>query len=160
MTTIGIDAAVVHELSKTRKGPITKGSYLQPAWNALWNFKQPAMTVEVDGVRVVEDQRVFTFIANVREYGAGFPIANEAVSNDGLLDICIFPADSQLNLLQMSLASLVTLPTFFPGSMYLRGREIRVTSTEPAPVQIDGDAGGFTPLKISLLPFRVPFIVP
>jgi len=118
------------------------------------------MNVEVDGYRVVENQRVFTFVANVREYGMGIPIANEAISDDGLLDICIFPASNQLNLLQMSLSAVVTLPTLFPGSMYLRGRDIRIESAEPAPVQIDGDAGGFTPLKIGLLPFRVPFIVP
>lgn len=160
MTTVGIDAEVVHQLSKGRKGPIKKSSYIPPAWGALWNFKQPPMTVEVDGYRVVENQRVFTFVANVKEYGVGIPIANEAVSDDGLLDICIFPADNQLNLLQMSLSAVITLPTLFAGSMYLRGREVRIESAEPAPVQIDGDAGGFTPLKISLLPFQVAFIVP
>lgn len=160
MTTVGIDAEVVHQLGKARKGPIKKTSYIPPAWGALWSFRQPPMTVEVDGYRVVENQRVFTFVANVREYGIGIPIANEAVSDDGLLDICIFPADNQLNLLQMSLSAVVTLPTLFPGSMYLRGREIRIESKEPAPVQIDGDPAGFTPLKIGLLPFKVPFIVP
>lgn len=159
MTTVGIDAEVVHQLGKARKGPIKKTSYIPPAWGALWSFRQPPMTVEVDGYRVVENQRVFTFVANVREYGIGIPIANEAVSDDGLLDVCIFPADNQLNLLQMSLSAVVTLPTLFPGSMYLRGREVRIESKEPAPVQIDGDPAGFTPLKIGLLPFKVPFIV-
>ncbi len=46
------------------------------------------------------------------------------------------------------------------GVAYVKGKHIRVESSEPIPVQLDGDAAGHTPLVIDLLPSRVPFIVP
>ena len=41
-----------------------------------------------------------------------------------------------------------------------KGKRIRIESDEPAPVQIDGEAAGHTPIDIDLLPVRLPFIVP
>jgi len=35
-----------------------------------------------------------------------------------------------------------------------------VSAEKPVPVQVDGEAGGFTPLEVELLPIKVPFIVP
>ena len=46
------------------------------------------------------------------------------------------------------------------GARYLQGVNIRVTAAEPVPVQLDGEAGGFTPLEVELLPTKVGFIVP
>jgi len=42
----------------------------------------------------------------------------------------------------------------------LKGVHVRVDADEPIPVQVDGEAGGFTPLEVELLPVKVPFIVP
>ena len=46
------------------------------------------------------------------------------------------------------------------GAVYTKGKHVRIESAEPAPVQLDGDSAGHTPLEIDLLPVRVPFIVP
>jgi diacylglycerol kinase family enzyme len=46
------------------------------------------------------------------------------------------------------------------GVRYARGVSIRIDSPEPVPLQVDGEAAGFTPVRIDLLPTRVPFIVP
>jgi diacylglycerol kinase family enzyme len=46
------------------------------------------------------------------------------------------------------------------GVAYTKGKRVRVESSEPIPVQLDGDAAGHTPLVIHLLRSRVPFIVP
>ena len=35
-----------------------------------------------------------------------------------------------------------------------------ITSAEPVPVQVDGEATGHTPIEIDLLPIKLPFIVP
>jgi diacylglycerol kinase family enzyme len=44
--------------------------------------------------------------------------------------------------------------------IYLRGKSVRIESTEPVPIQLDGDAAGHTPLKIDIRPACVPFLLP
>ena len=43
---------------------------------------------------------------------------------------------------------------------YAKGARVRVTSAHAVPVQVDGEAAGFTPVEIELLPKRVAFVVP
>ena len=46
--------------------------------------------------------------------------------------------------------------------IYTKGKHVLIESAEDdrVPVQLDGDSAGHTPLRIDLLPVRVPFIVP
>lgn len=159
MTTVGFDASIVHQLARRRRGPIRLASYISPTIDALLRYRQPNVKVTVDGEVLVSNQPRFVYVGNVREYGAGFPIASHARSDDGLLDVCLFPAAGYLNLLQLSLLSTVQMQMELGESIFRRGREIRIETDAPVPVQIDGDPGGFSPVDIRLLPWTVPFIV-
>jgi diacylglycerol kinase (ATP) len=44
--------------------------------------------------------------------------------------------------------------------VYIRGKSIHVDSPEKVPLQIDGEAAGFTPLQVDVLPASVSFLVP
>jgi diacylglycerol kinase (ATP) len=160
MAGIGIDAAVVHQLARVRKGPIDLSSYVLPAALALGNYRYPPLRVIVDGTEVFPMSPGMAFIGNVPEYGTGFPILPMARSDDGLLDVCVLPCASPQEAIQLVLQAAAGEHVDAEGVVYTKGTRVRVESSEPIPVQVDGDAAGYTPVDIDLLPVRLPFIVP
>jgi diacylglycerol kinase family enzyme len=160
MAGVGIDAQVVHLLDQMRRGPIDITSYVLPAALTLVNYNFPAITVAVDGKRVVEDTPAIAMIGNVKEYGTGFPILTRARPDDGLLDICIIPCHDRRDLAEVLMLVATAEHTLREDVVYVNGKSIRVDSAAPVPVQLDGDSAGYTPLQIDMLPERVPFLVP
>jgi YegS/Rv2252/BmrU family lipid kinase len=159
MAGVGLDASVVHELDRVRRGPINMASYTLPLLWSLRQYDYPPLRVEVDGRCVADSIPSLVFIGNVKEYGTGFPILMRAQSNDQLLDVCVLPCASAAQ--AMRWAILVTTADHMQeeGVVYTKGKHIRVESTRPVPVQIDGEASGHTPLDIELLPKGLRFIV-
>ncbi len=157
---IGLDAQVVHELDKMRKGPIDYTSYVLPAALALAMYRYPALTVTVDGKTVARKMPAVAFVGNVKEYGTGFPILPMARADDGLLDVCVLPCANQKDLLFHLMRAVAGEHLQAEGAVYLKGKHVRVEAATPVPVQIDGDAAGYTPAEIDLLPERLAFIVP
>jgi diacylglycerol kinase family enzyme len=159
MAGVGLDATVVHELDRTRRGPIDVTSYTLPLLWALRQYDYPPLRVVVDGRCVAESVPALAFVGNVREYGTGFPILTRAASDDHLLDVCVLPCGSSMQ--AMRLAVLVTTGDHVSesGVVYTKGRSIQIESAKPVPVQIDGEAAGLTPLAVELLPVGLRFIV-
>lgn len=160
MAGVGIDAAIVHELDRLRSGPIDLLSYVTPALLSLGQYAYPPLTVQIDGQIVLKNEPAMAFVGNVQEYGTGFPILTHARSDDKLLDICILPCHSRAEVLRLLMAAATGDHVNQEGVIYTKGRSVRIESSASAPVQIDGEASGHTPLNIDLLPSRVPFIVP
>jgi len=94
-----------------------------------------------------------------RQYGTGFPILPKARSDDGVLDVCVLPCSSRVQLIRWFLLAATGEHIGSEGVVYTTGQRVRVTSQSTVPVQIDGDPGGHTPLDIQMLPTRLPFIV-
>ena len=160
MAGIGLDGKIVHELDRMRSGPIDLTSYAIPAALALGFYTYPALTVSVNGNAICKDLPAVAFVGNVKEYGTGFPILPHATPTDGLLDVCVLPCATRLDALRHLLHAAAGEHLAGEGAIYTKGRRIHIESSEPVPVQIDGEAAGHTPLDIDLLPARVPFIVP
>ena len=84
----------------------------------------------------------------------------KAQPDDGLLDLCVVPCNSRADLIQMFLAASMGAHIGSEGVVYLKGKTVEITAPEAVPLQIDGDPAGTTPVKIDLLPVKIPFIVP
>lgn len=160
MAGVGVDACVIHELEKLRRGPITKASYALPVLRTALKYRFPPITVTVDGVKVFGPAAGVAFIGNIPEYGTGFPVLPHARSDDSVLDVCALRCQSPFEMANLLIQAAAGLHTHSPGAVYLKGTHVTVTADEPVPVQVDGEAAGFTPLHLSLLPARIPFIVP
>ena len=160
MVGVGVDAQVVHWLEMLRSGPIVHAHYLLPAALTLAAYEFPPISVDVDGIELASDVAGIAMIGNVREYGTGFAILPDARPDDGLLDVCIIPCQRRGQLLKILLQAASGDHLLREGVRLVRGRHIEVRSNAVVPVQVDGDAAGFTPAVIDLLPFRLPFIVP
>ena len=91
----------------------------------------------------------------------GFPILPYARGDDGVLDVCVLPCRSRVDLVRLFVLAAVGEHVNAEGVTYVKGRHVRVESQgRAAPVQVDGDPAGHTPADIDLLPIRLPFIVP
>jgi diacylglycerol kinase (ATP) len=157
---VGFDGLVVHLLDEMRKGPITLISYVLPTLLTLRDYKFPAISVEVDGSTVARNLPAVAFVGNIREYGVGAAILTEARSDDGLLDICVMPCRDYRDLAEILVLLATEEHTRRDGAVYLRGKSVHIHSTQKIPIQIDGEAAGFMPLQVDILPAAVPFLIP
>ncbi|HLL89090.1 MAG TPA: diacylglycerol kinase family protein, partial [Tepidisphaeraceae bacterium] len=161
MASAGFDAGVVHEMERVRTGPIEFYSYALPTALTLKDYAYPPITVTVDGRHVFGPAPGHAIIANVPEYGVGFPFLPKARPDDELLDVCVLPCRSRAALIKIVLRAAVGEHLQDEGAVFASGRSIRIDPVDAdVPVQLDGDAFGTAPLQIDLLPHHVPFIVP
>jgi diacylglycerol kinase family enzyme len=161
MAGVGFDARVVHELDRLRRGPIRIANYITPTLLALANYDYPPLKVVVDGSTVADGEPAVAFVGNLPEYGTGFPILPHARGDDGVLDVCVLPCRSRVDLVRLFVLAALGEHVNADGVVYVMGRHVRIESHgKEAPVQVDGDPAGHTPASIDLLPIRLPFIVP
>jgi len=160
MAGVGFDAWVVHELDRIRDGPIDITKYIMPAVKAMTEYRFPVLEVVVDGKKVFKKAPAVALVGNIREYGTGFAILPQARPDDQLLDVCVMPVSSRRDLIKLFLSAAAGEHVNQEGVIYVKGRKVRIESTTPVPVQVDGEAAGMTPVEIDLLPCRIPFIVP
>jgi diacylglycerol kinase (ATP) len=160
MAGVGIDGQIVHELDRMRRGPINYASYALPAALAIASYRYPPIQVIADEEEIFPAAPAVALVANISEYGTGFPLAPHARPDDGMLDVCVIPVDSPIDAMQKFLHAAAGEHLLIEGVVYSRAKQIEITSAQPAPIQIDGDPAGYTPVRIELLPMRVPFIVP
>lgn len=154
---VGFDGECVRRVTMARRGRITYANYFLPIWRAFWSYKHPMLTVEADGQRVFEG-RGLAIVGNVRRYAWGLQPALRAVPNDGLLDVLVCPCTWQGPLLMHAVRTIVRRQ-LTSNVVYRQARRIRISTVEEAPVQIDGDWGGVTPVEYEMSGRRARFLV-
>lgn len=160
MAGIGFDAHVVHALDERRRGPIGLLSYALPAASAVARYGFPPIRVDVDGRRVFGPKPGVVMVANLPQYGTGFPLVPGARGDDGMLDVLCLPCGSRAKLGKLLALAADQRHLSVSGAVRAAGRVISVTSSAAVPVQIDGDPGGALPLRVTLHERQVPLIRP
>jgi len=160
MAGVGIDGLIVHELDRMRRGPINFASYVLPAALAIASYRYPPLQVVADEEEIFASAPAIALVANIAEYGTGFPLAPHARPDDGMLDVCVVPVESPVDAVHKFLHAAAGELLSVEGVVYTRAKQIEIRSPQQVPIQIDGDPAGHTPARINLLPIRLPFIVP
>ncbi len=156
---IGFDAEVVQRLARRRRGHITHLNYVNPSWRTFWEHRFPELRILADGQEVFKGQG-FVLIGNMPGYGIGLNILKDAVVDDGMLDICIFPCRNRWKLLLHAFRAARGRHTSVGEALYLRAREIQVSSCTPVPVELDGDEGGYLPARIEIMSQVLKVLIP
>ena len=156
---VGIDARIVHELVRVRRGPISYASYALPTAMALSRYRFPAIRVSVDS-KVVFDGRGIALVGNVREYGTGFSVLPLARTDDGVLDICAMPCRNMAELLKLFVLVAAGKHMTSRGVVYVTGKRVEITAESEVEVQVDGDAAGWTPVRIEMMKEKLAFLLP
>jgi YegS/Rv2252/BmrU family lipid kinase len=157
-TGVGFDAQAVAAVERRRTGPITKWSYVRAIVGEVLRYRQPNLSVELDGKKL-KGRFGFVLVANTRDYARFLKLDAQAELDDRLFEVYLFPRTGWPGLLRgLARGTLKRLPG--GGVTLQRSSAIRITSEEPCPFQIDGDLGGETPVEIELMPNQYRLLVP
>jgi diacylglycerol kinase family enzyme len=99
-------------------------------------------------------------VFNLPSYACALPVAADARPDDGLLDWIVLERPGRLALARYALAVLRSAHRGRPDVRHGRARHLRITGGPLAPVQLDGDPAGFTPIEIEVLADALAVIVP
>lgn len=145
MAGVGFDAAAVRAVNSRLKRYTGKFAYLVAGLQALIGYRQVALELHsAEG----ESQTVWhVIISNIRLYGGRFVMAPDAGLERAGLCACVVEKPGRTALLMFYLRILLRGAIFGPIKRY-SSASFRVTGGQ-APVQIDGDDHGDTPLVIT-----------
>jgi len=151
---IGFDAAVNHNSHGMRWPSTGLLRYLAALMKTLGTYGPVHLTVTVDGNVIDQDLFLLT-IGNGTTCGGGFRLTPHAKLDDGLLDVTLVKPIGILPLLWH-------LPKVFKGTLdrvehyasMRTARKVRVESSAPVPVHVDGEIyrGDTSVLEIEVLP--------
>jgi YegS/Rv2252/BmrU family lipid kinase len=160
MAGIGFDAEVARRVDR---GPLARWGLKLLDYAATASYmgvtQRPAhVWMRLDGRRRTTDA-LMVLIGNTRLYGGAFRIARDAIADDGLLDVVIIGGGGTLARLGLLARALARRRSLGPRVRYERCRTIRLESSIPLPVQIDGEVIGTLPMTFSVAPHALSVIV-
>ncbi|GER87102.1 diacylglycerol kinase [Dictyobacter vulcani] len=165
MVGIGVDGEVTHAVEKKpvkRLGVI--GYLLVAAW---WGARYPAFRAAIAlNNQVIKVHALQVIIGNTQLYGGAMKYTWEAKCDDGVLDICVIRRQNILRRLPVLLDFLLRRPQRKQWVRYETSDTLKITTTEPVAIQVDGEPIGHTstseeqPTCISVVPQALKVIVP
>ncbi len=153
---VGFDAAVAYAMAVHRRFWMRgEAGYFLGTLNELrrWHNSNLEVTLIGDGEeRVVKQRFLFVAFANGPYYGGGMQICPDALTDDGLFDVCLVGDLSRF-------AALRELPGIYrakhlrnPKVEIVRARRVRIDGDARTQVHLDGEPFGNVPIEVTLLP--------
>jgi diacylglycerol kinase (ATP) len=156
---VGFDAEVVRRVASQRTGHISHMAYFWPIWRTFWEHRYPPMRIEADGEEIFRGQGL-AFVGNISRYSCGLRICLDAHSDDGLLDLVIFPCTHQVSLVLHSARTLLKRQHGRNPIIYRQGKRFRIVTQPEANCEIDGDVGPVSPLEVRLADYKHYLLAP
>jgi len=129
----------------------------------LGELRSATHLLTIDG-KEYEAQAAIVLVANCAEVIPPHVKFGHGISpEDGELDVIVLRADSfreSVSALWEFLRARSRKQSNGGRVCYARGRDIRVETTPAQPVQLDGEPGGWTPFRATVVPGAVRIMVP
>jgi YegS/Rv2252/BmrU family lipid kinase len=159
MAGFGLDAAVAHGVSHRIKSRLGAAAYALAAGRQAVSYLPTAVTLALDGQERTL-RLLMLVIGNTRKYAGLTEITREAVVDDGWLDVCAYQGRGRWDILWLAFLTLIRQQRRSRKVFQARVREARITSQDPLPVQLDGDAFAERPTKVTVAPGALWVAVP
>jgi YegS/Rv2252/BmrU family lipid kinase len=144
---VGLDAQAVKETSCAFKRSFGPLSYLISAVQ-IASRTPPVLRIESEDAVTAEGS--FVLVGNGRLYGGRFPFFKQAVMDDGLLDVIVFKRLNYVDIIRYLQDVVFTPQISSPEVEYFQTKQLRVTSDESVPVEIDGELIGNCPVEFKI----------
>lgn len=144
---VGLDAQVVKETSLAFKRSLGPLSYLISAAQIAAR-EPPRLFIESENASV--DEASFVLVGNGRHYGGPFPFFKQAVLDDGLLDVVAFKRLGYLDIIKYLQDVVFSSDIRVPEVEYFQTRNLRITSDQDVPVELDGELVGTCPVDFQI----------
>ena len=157
---IGLDVAMIRGASPMLKRHIGWLAYGLSALVAGLRLERFHASITVDGVtHEVETSSVL--VANIGSVLGGLLRFGDQIGHqDGVLDVCVYSPRTHLDALRILWRMLRGGVDADRHVRILRGRNIRVETDPPRPMQADGELLGYTPVEMCVTPKAVRVLVP
>lgn len=181
LASAGIDAQIVRLLQtkreksaqsgKKRGGHIGYLSYIRPIFQAIFSYRYPQMTIDLDESGGGNDSAAFgrfesvrwAFICNMARYGFGAAPVVGCQPFDRKLDHCFFTTRGFWpSIISVLFVQAAKAHRFFPGTKLGSGRtyQLKPAAADQIPIELDGDPAGFLPVTIETVPGRLSLVIP
>ena len=157
---VGFDAMVNRRYNRLKEiGRTDKWLYVASAMLTLLGYRSKRVVAQVDG-KDFFDGKLFSGTVGVGKYnGGGMMPLPSATLDDGLMDVALIK--------KMSLYRFVTnFRRLYNGTIYsfrkvkaAQGKSVTITSYPPGPIEIDGEACGYSPFTFELVPKSIKVVV-
>jgi YegS/Rv2252/BmrU family lipid kinase len=159
MAGVGFDAAVTAEVRAHEKRRLGVFAYVFRALDLARRFRGMRARIEVDG-KLVRTRALMVVLGNSQLYGGILKITARASLDDGLLDLCIIKGNTLRGAPLRILSILLRRATVDPQIEYHRARTVRIETSQPLAVQVDGDHIGYTPMTFESAPGALRALLP
>ena len=154
---IGLDAQAVKETTLAFKRSLGPLSYLISAAHIAAR-QPPKLLIESEDAPVQEGS--FVLVGNGRLYGGPFPFFKQAVVDDGLLDVVLFKRLGFLEILKYLHDVVFSSDIRVPEIEYFQTSQLRVSSEQDVPVELDGELAGNCPVDFQMHEKALPVLSP
>ncbi len=144
---VGLDAQVVKETSLAFKRSFGPLSYLISA--AQIAARQPPKLF-IDSKHTSLQEGSFVLVGNGRLYGGPFPFFKHALIDDGLFDVVVFKRLGYLEIVKYLQDVVFSSDINVPEIEYFQTRQLRITSEQDVPVELDGELAGSCPVDFRI----------
>ena len=158
MAGVGLDAAIVARMRPGWKQRLGGVAYVLAGVIATFQWRAMQSLVIIDGERF-ETPLYWLLAGNTRSYGGVANITHLARADDGRLEVALLRHGGPHRMLEAAVRLLFKRHLRGSNVRYTRATSIEIL-TEGAPVQIDGEPAGETPLRIEIAPLALDVIVP
>ncbi|HUK55473.1 MAG TPA: diacylglycerol kinase family protein [Nitrospiria bacterium] len=154
MVGAGFDAAIVRSVPPGRK---RLGMWAYMAAGLLQLFRYPYSTIvfRVDGRAVRGTSGI---VAKARCYGGSFAIVPNVRLERPELILCLFKGRGPVTYMKYTLGVITGLHVRMKDVEFHRGTAIEIES--PVPLQADGEAAGFAPARLAVVPEPLNLVFP
>jgi diacylglycerol kinase family enzyme len=157
----GFDGDVAHRLAQWRQAEshlrrVGSHSYVLPIATSICRYPFPLVELEADGVRC---EGALAMVFNVPRYAIGLRLCPDALPDDGWLDWIVFRKPGRVRLALYAAAVALRQHRRLPDVAFGRARHVHLRSAHHVPMEMDGEAAGFTPCEIAVEPQTLRIVI-
>ncbi len=161
ISSAGFDADVTLNTDNIkRKTPLSvEWAYRAGVLVSLFKNKGYNIDISIDGKRFKE-KIILCVVGNGKYYGGGILPLPEALTNDGLFDICLVKSVNIFKILKFFPKYKKGLHDNIKEVSFYSGKEVIIESNKDLPVNIDGEIEYNSKLKFQIIHEAINFVVP
>ena len=160
VASLGLSVKLADKLSSTSKKRWGRLGYLWALLRALAEARPFSAAITAEDGHTIVVKTLQIAVGNGRHYGGGMVVEQGAEINDGQLDLYSLEFKAVWKLLTIAGSFPTGRHGLSPEVRTLRGRQFKIATRRPRPINMDGELLGATPAVVTVHPAALRMIVP
>ncbi|PIQ28225.1 hypothetical protein COW36_04695 [bacterium (Candidatus Blackallbacteria) CG17_big_fil_post_rev_8_21_14_2_50_48_46] len=164
MAGVGYDAEILMRVNKQLKTVAGKLAVFTSGVENLFYHKPFTLKLRFEDAQGKRHRLKRTvmqiFVSNASTYATDYKIAEQAVMDDGLLELHIFKSKRFRDTFYSLISLLLRRHKEWVDFEHYSIRKLRILARKPVPIQVDGDLVGYTPVSIEIVPKALHILAP